>query len=501
MEKIAKHTLNPTRNRCKVFSVGLVVLLFSVSLALPAVVQAASLYFSPSSGSYSVGRSFTVSVYVSSPSQAMNAVSGIITFPSDKLQVTSLSKAGSIVSFWAQEPSFSNITGTITLEGVVLPAGYIGSNGKILDVNFAAKSQGTASLNFSSGSVLAHDGQGTNILAGLGSASYTITGVTTTKAPSTTQTTVPKTPKAVKISSETHPDSNKWYSEDTAIFNWDLTDDITEVRLLISKDPDAKPTISYSPPVDSKTVTNLGKGVWYFYVQLKNEYGWGEISRFRVQIDETSLKPLDIKIDDEGDSYNPQPLLVFEDEEVISNIDFCNITINRISDGEEIYNFQILASEIQEGIYRLPASEPGEYSLTVKAITKDGAYSLTTIDLKILKPVVDRKDLVFYLLVLLLFIFFVSSVIFLALFIIYYRRSKDFKNEIMKTTNETEVILFEALDDLKKKITRQVAKLDGNDVLSKREEEINEELKKAVRESEQMISEKIQHIKKKVDKN
>jgi len=69
-------------------------LLFVIFSILPATVQAATLYFSPSSGSHAVGDTFSVNVYVSSADQAMNAASGIITFPQDKLEVTSLSKTG-----------------------------------------------------------------------------------------------------------------------------------------------------------------------------------------------------------------------------------------------------------------------------------------------------------------------------------------------------------------------------------------------------------------------
>ncbi|MDP3003953.1 MAG: hypothetical protein Q8N43_00360, partial [Candidatus Azambacteria bacterium] len=72
--------------------------------ALPAAAQAVNLYFTPSAGSYSVGSSITVNVYVSSVNQAMNAASGIISFPQDKLEVTSLSKTGSIFTLWVQEP-------------------------------------------------------------------------------------------------------------------------------------------------------------------------------------------------------------------------------------------------------------------------------------------------------------------------------------------------------------------------------------------------------------
>src|SRR3989338_2191742 len=67
--------------------------LFSTSLA-----NAASIYLSPSSGSYEVGKTFSVNVYASSVDQAMNAASGIISFSQDKLEIISISKSGSIIS-------------------------------------------------------------------------------------------------------------------------------------------------------------------------------------------------------------------------------------------------------------------------------------------------------------------------------------------------------------------------------------------------------------------
>lgn len=69
-------------------------------------VMAATLNFSPSSGSFSQNTNFAVNINVSSPEQAMNAASLTIKFPNDKVQVVSVSKSGSIVDFWAQEPSF-----------------------------------------------------------------------------------------------------------------------------------------------------------------------------------------------------------------------------------------------------------------------------------------------------------------------------------------------------------------------------------------------------------
>lgn len=135
---------------------------------------AASLYFWPSSGNHNAGSSFQTTIFVKSEDQAMNAVSGVLTFPTDKLEVTSLSKSGSVISFWAQDPSFSNATGTINFEGVALNPGYTGKAGKILTVSLRAKKPGDAALQWATGSVLANDGLGTPITGALGSARFAL---------------------------------------------------------------------------------------------------------------------------------------------------------------------------------------------------------------------------------------------------------------------------------------------------------------------------------------
>jgi hypothetical protein len=120
-----------------------------------------------------VGQTFTVRIAVSSP-QAVNAVSASLSFPRDMLQVTSVSKIGSILNLWVQEPSFDNNAGTVSLEGVVPNPGFTGSNGSVLSINFRVIAPGTANLRFASASLLANDGYGTNILKNRGTASYTL---------------------------------------------------------------------------------------------------------------------------------------------------------------------------------------------------------------------------------------------------------------------------------------------------------------------------------------
>ena len=59
-------------------------------------------------------------------------------------------------------------------EGIVSNPGYAGSNGKIISIRFRAKDVGYAQLSIRSGSVLANDGQGTQILEDVDGATITI---------------------------------------------------------------------------------------------------------------------------------------------------------------------------------------------------------------------------------------------------------------------------------------------------------------------------------------
>lgn len=138
----------------------LLALLFVVC-ALPA--YAATLSFTNPGGT--VGQTLSVSVLVSAQNEeSLNGVSTRVEFPTDKFTLLSLSKAGSVITFWAEEPSFSNSAGTASLEGIIPNPGYSGQGGRVITLVFQVKAPGTATLSFSGASVLANDGRGTNIL-------------------------------------------------------------------------------------------------------------------------------------------------------------------------------------------------------------------------------------------------------------------------------------------------------------------------------------------------
>ena len=341
------------------------VLAAAIFAALPAVASAANVYFSPSSGSYAVGSTHTLAVYVSSADQTMNAASGVISFPSDKLEVVSLSKTGSIFSLWVQEPSFSNSAGTVNFEGIALNPGFTGASGKLITVSFRVKAAGTAILNFSSGSVLANDGQGTNILSSLGNAQFSLGGAAQPGAPEAeTPSAVIGTPAAPQISSPTHPDPNKWYAVNDAKFTWPLSSGVTGVRLLVGKIPNAIPTVTYIPAVNSRELPDLADGIWYFHVRLQNNAGWGAVSHFRFQVDTEKPSRFDIREIERKDPTDPRVKFVFDSRDETSGVDYYEV---QIDDGSPR-----VWQDDGSGVFETPALGPGKHTLIAKVFDKAG---------------------------------------------------------------------------------------------------------------------------------
>lgn len=343
----------------------ILVLLFLI-LLFPFSINAATLYFSPSSGIYSVNNIIQVGIYVSTPTEAMNAASGTIDFPTDKLEVVSLSKVGSIFSLWVQEPSFSNSLGTINFEGVVFNPGFIGASGKLMTINFRARKSGIPNLSFLSGSVLANDGNGTNILSGSGVARFTFNE--TEQEPEVIKPTL-NVPLAPNITSSTHPDSSKWYNSNNVDLSWNLGTEIIAARTLLDKNPNSIPNVLYDPAISGKMLTGLEDGIWYFHVQLKNNSGWGDVKHFKIQIDTKAPDQFNINLVDGKVVETPQPKISFNTKDSLSGIDYYNIKV------DNSLIIKVYEEDLNDGAYTLPILYPGEKLIIIQAFDKAGNYS------------------------------------------------------------------------------------------------------------------------------
>lgn len=341
---------------------------------------AATLSFTPASGTHEKNKTFSVSVSVGSLDKSMNAASGTVTFPTDKLQVVSISKAGTIVDFWAQEPSFSNTAGNVKFEGVVLPPGYQGGNGKILTINFKGKTSGIADVKMTGGQVLANDGVGTPILVSVGSASFTIKEVEE-KPEVIDIDEIPEVEEIPKeeaceadslIYSTTHP-GQVWRKENTAVFSWDVNENIVASRIAFDKNPNTEPENLSKPALVEKKYENLEDGVWYFHLSLQDNDGWSETEHFKIKIDTT---PPEIALNEikRSDLTNPKPVISVKITDKMSCVRDFVVKI----DGEEVdYN------KLPDGNFELETIEPGDHELSVLAYDRAGNQNEAFIDVKV----------------------------------------------------------------------------------------------------------------------
>ena len=355
------------------------IILFSFLIGLaPLSVSAATLSFSQPAESYSVGQTFSVSVYAGSSDQAMNAASGVVSFPWDKLEVVSLSKTGSILSLWVEEPSFSNSAGTVSFEGVVPNPGFTGASGKIITVTFRAKTVGTANLSFSSGSVLANDGTGTNILTGSRVAVVNIGAKSSPTPPSETKpaTETVSEDNAPTITSSTHPDQTKWYADSSPEFSWNLPAGALEVRTLIGTSPSSVPTIRYAPPIGNKKIDALPDGTYYFHLQIRTAAGWSGVAHYRVNIDTTPPKSFSIIFPHGTKGIEPRPIILFDTTDSQSGVNHYDI---KIGGGEP----ERANAPVASNPYSLPAQYPGAHTVTVTAVDRAGNTTSDSADFTI----------------------------------------------------------------------------------------------------------------------
>ncbi len=331
--------------------------------------EAASLYFSPSAGNFAIGDIFTVSLLVNTQGKAINNSDAVINFSPEFLEVVSVSKSRSVFSLWIEEPSFSNSAGTVSFNGGLPTPGFSGTTGNLIDVVFKAKKTGSAPLIFSSAAVRANDGYGTDILYSREQAQFNLGIIGSSAGESITPIATLGVPLAPEISSLTHPDPNKWYVLKDAKFAWILPKDITAVRFSADRISQAEPTVTYSPAVSSKDISDLEDGIWYFSVRLKNDFGWGAISHFRFKIDTMPPKPFSIKFPDGKETDNPRPLVFFNTTDSLSGIDYYKIKI-----GEGDF-FGVAPEIVKSNPYTLPLQAPAKRIILVQAYDKAGNYS------------------------------------------------------------------------------------------------------------------------------
>lgn len=358
-------------------------LLFLISVfSIPTLVSAAVLSVSPNTGVYVSGKTFTVRVLINTEDKSINAAEGSLKFNSQEMSVVSIDKSSSIFNLWVTEPTFSNSAGTINFSGG-MPAGYKGSSGNIFNITFRTTSSGTSKLSFVSGSILANDGMGTNILSSMNGATFTIQAPSSNPVPEIVEYVPPaNTPSTPKIQSMTHKE-DEWSISKSAKLNWNLPADVVAVRTALDKSLATIPTKVYDNPISEITLDDLDQGISYFHIQFKNKDGWGKISHFALKIDSEKPESFEIKSIDNPDYASPVQKLKLEVEDKTSGVIKYKVKI----DESEPFEF---IDEKETKIIELPSLLPGYHSIVIEAFDRAGNSILATHSFTILafdKPV------------------------------------------------------------------------------------------------------------------
>lgn len=346
-----------------------------LAFLVPFVSNAATLSVSPSTGVYSAGTTFSVRVVVNTQGKSINAAEGTLKFNPQEVSVVSVDRSSSIFNLWVTEPTFSNSAGTINFSGG-MPTGYTGSAGTIFNVTFRSSSANTARVSLTTGSVLANDGQGTNILTSMSGGTYTIQAPSSNPVPEVIEYVAPaNTPAAPVISSATHPDPTAWYQSTEAILKWSLPAGITGVRTLLDENANTIPTKVYENPITEITLSDLEEGESYFHLQFRNEDGWGKVTHYRLAVDTEKPESLVISQAEDNDFSNPEQTLSVDVIDKTSAVNKYKIKINN----DEAFDY--IDEENTRSIV-LPKLDPGYYVILIEAFDEAGnsivsSYSFT----------------------------------------------------------------------------------------------------------------------------
>jgi len=341
------------------------ILIFSFPMVFKAEAASSSLYLAPSGGTFLVGSTFSISLFVDTKGNKINAVETDLRFPPDILQVTAPTAGQSFISQWLTPPSYSNSGGVVSFKGGI-PEGIVTSAGLIATITFRAKAPGIARIEFlDSSKVLLADGEGTLIL--------------TTNIGGQYQILIPP-PEGPKIFSSTHPDQEKWYGDPDPSFSWEKEDGVTDFSYLISQSSGENPdTLSEGEEV-FKSYQDIPDGNWYFHLRAKKKGVWGKTSHFSVKIDNSPPE----KFEPRADLFTR--FIYFETKDIFSGIDHYEVSLINADQSPGLAPFFVEATSP----YKAP-KPAGKYSLIVRAFDRVGNFQTAQIQFQILSSILSLE--------------------------------------------------------------------------------------------------------------
>ena len=326
----------------------------AVLIGAPLIAYAATLSVEPAAGSFAVGSTFNVSIFLDTEDELVNAIQAHLKFPPDKLQVVSPSTGLSIINVWTANPTFNNREGTITFQGVV-PSGIYASKGLISTITFRVKGVGQALVKFTDKSeVILADGRGTDTLRDTANALYNL---------------ILPPPSGPIVVSETHPNQSAWYPNNTPILSWATEGGISRYSYILSTDPTELPDNISEGEKTSVAYQNLESGTNYFTIKALRNGIWGGLTRFAINIDAESPAEFQIEITPSKITTSRNPTIRFGTTDAHSGInryEYKIVHINPIPEDDTGFFIEAQLPEV------LSLERGGKYDIIARAYDNAG---------------------------------------------------------------------------------------------------------------------------------
>lgn len=343
--------------------------------SLPKAKAAASIYVAPPSGTFTLGNTFTVSIYVNTGGQSINALETNLTFPPDKLQVVSPTAGKSFIQVWVAQPSYSNLDGTIKFQGTIPTPGINTEAGLISTVTFRVKSIGTAALKIlDSSRVLLNDGLGTDVLGQTTDGIYYLT--------------LPL-PQGPIVTSRTNPDQEKWYNVKTVSLEWTAPLDIEGYSYILDQDPAGEPDNISEGFKTRVAYNNLADGAYYFHIKSLRQGAWGGVTDYIIRVDNTPPAAFKINFSPGSRTSNHRPIVDFVTTDATAGVDHYELKLISLDLPAALVGQNNTPFFIEASSPYARALGEGRYDVIVRAYDGAGNYYQAEGRLAITKPFLD----------------------------------------------------------------------------------------------------------------
>lgn len=330
--------------------------------------EAASLLLNPSSGEFTVDQTFPVSIILDTEGETINTVAAYLSFAPDKLQVVSPSAGNSVIDIYTTPPRVNNQAGRLELAGGIT-GGVNAKSALIATITFRAKTPGRASVKILNNSqTLLHDGNGTDVMRSAGTANFTLN-----LPPST----------GPKVSSDSHPDQDTWYSNRHVSLQWETGGGVDGYSYVFNDKPADTPDDIIETKENTVIYKNQNDGVHYFHIRAYANGNWSGTSHFAAKIDGTPPAEFPIEIVPYARTTTKRPYAQFSTTDSLSGLSRYEIKIVPLKGASAEESLFIEAqSPFTPGELDL-----GNYEVIVRAYDNAGNFRDVTQRLEIVKAV------------------------------------------------------------------------------------------------------------------